>query len=179
MERPCGLKRNYRPSLKCPEECKFGIFPRKGITTKDNFYLSSPSIWQNKHLITKHNSFLLFLLFFLFLWLYLRHAKVPGPEIKSTPQLWPEPQQWQHQIRNPLHHHGTPCSYHPVNDPPVLFLVPILFLSPGWQVYLTYFYLPTCHVYEHPVYMNKILFSPINLSHVNLFLRSAIESRRI
>ena len=36
-------------------------------------------------------------------WLPPRHVEVPGTGIE------PMPQQWQHQILNPLHHKGTPC----------------------------------------------------------------------
>ena len=39
--------------------------------------------------------------FFLF-WTHPWHTEVPGPGIK------PEPQQWKHQVLNPLHHQGTP-----------------------------------------------------------------------
>ena len=35
-------------------------------------------------------------------------AEVPGRGIEPTPQLRPEPQQWQPEILNSLHHQGTP-----------------------------------------------------------------------
>ena len=34
---------------------------------------------------------------------------MPGPGIKPALLEWPEPQQWQHQTFNPLHHQGIPC----------------------------------------------------------------------
>ena len=37
-----------------------------------------------------------------------QHVAVPRPGIKPVPQQWPEPQQRQHQILNPLNHQGTP-----------------------------------------------------------------------
>ena len=42
------------------------------------------------------------------LWLYLQHTEVPRPGINTEPQLWLEPQQWQHWILNPLSKQGTP-----------------------------------------------------------------------
>lgn len=36
------------------------------------------------------------------------HMKVPRPEIKSTPQQEPKPQQGQHWILSQLSHQGTP-----------------------------------------------------------------------
>ena len=38
----------------------------------------------------------------------LWHVEVPTPGIKTIPQQWPKPQQWQCQILNPLHHKGIP-----------------------------------------------------------------------
>ena len=39
------------------------------------------------------------------------HVEIPGPGIKTTPQQWPKPQQWQFQILNLLSHQGTPQLY--------------------------------------------------------------------
>ena len=35
------------------------------------------------------------------------YAEVSKSGIKPMTQLWPNPQQWQHQILNPLHHQGN------------------------------------------------------------------------
>ena len=53
--------------------------------------------------------------FFFFSWLHLWPVYVPRPGIEPVPQQWPktqwpEPQQWQCQILNPLSHQGTPIS---------------------------------------------------------------------
>ena len=37
-----------------------------------------------------------------------RHVEVPRPGIQPVPQWWPEPQQWQHQVLNPLSHQKIP-----------------------------------------------------------------------
>ena len=39
---------------------------------------------------------------------YPWHAEVPRSEIKPAPPQWPEPQQWQYWILNPLSHKGIP-----------------------------------------------------------------------
>lgn len=44
-------------------------------------------------------------------WSHPQHVEVPGPGIEATPQQWPEPQQGQWQIFNPLTHQGTLISY--------------------------------------------------------------------
>ena len=44
---------------------------------------------------------------FLF-WPCLWHMEVLGPGIEPASQKWPKPQQWLHQILNPLSHQGTP-----------------------------------------------------------------------
>lgn len=44
--RPQRLKRNFCRSLNYQEESKLGALPK--------FYLSDPSMWQGKYLITKH-----------------------------------------------------------------------------------------------------------------------------
>ena len=49
-------------------------------------------------------------LFFPFFWPHPRHMEVPGPELKPTPQVYWEPQQWWHWIHNPLNHKGRPSS---------------------------------------------------------------------
>ena len=54
------------------------------------------------------NKLMYFFLFPFFFWLCLQHAAVLGPGTESTPKQGPEPQQWQCQILNPLHHPGTP-----------------------------------------------------------------------
>ena len=51
---------------------------------------------------------ILFVLFFFSFLTTPVQAEVPRPGIKPTPQPWPEPQQWQCQIFNPLSHQGTP-----------------------------------------------------------------------
>ena len=42
--------------------------------------------------------------FFFFFW----HLEVPGLGFEPAPQLWPQPQQWQHRIINLPSHQGTP-----------------------------------------------------------------------
>ena len=37
--------------------------------------------------------------------------EVPSPEIEPIPKQWPDPQQWQHQILNPLSHQGISNMY--------------------------------------------------------------------
>ena len=37
------------------------------------------------------------------------HEEVPRLGIEPIPQQWLKPQQWQHQVLNPLSHQGTPC----------------------------------------------------------------------
>ena len=56
--RACRLRRNFCPSLNHTEESKLGVFPRIKVISRDKFYLSGPSVWQGKHLITKHLLFL-------------------------------------------------------------------------------------------------------------------------
>ena len=42
-------------SLNYVKESKLGgVFPRIRLINRDKFYLSDPSVWQDKHLITKH-----------------------------------------------------------------------------------------------------------------------------
>ena len=72
--------------------------------------------WINLAIVLFHLWFFVFVCFVGFFcvwggggWPCPRHAEVPGPGIKPTPQQWLEPQQWQCQIPNPLNHQGTPC----------------------------------------------------------------------
>lgn len=53
-------------------------------------------------------SLALTLALFFFFWSYPSHTEVPLPGIESVPQQWPEPQQWECQILNPLSYQGTP-----------------------------------------------------------------------
>ena len=39
---------------------------------------------------------------------FWQHVEIPGPRIKSVPQQWSEPLQWQCQVLNLLCHKGTP-----------------------------------------------------------------------
>ena len=48
---------------------------------------------------------------FFSLWPHLWHVEVPGPGTEPAPQRRPEPQQWQHQILNLLHHQGIPVNH--------------------------------------------------------------------
>ena len=72
-----------------------GWFFRKPAHSKRH-YIHPGNLFCN---LTKEKTF--FLLFFFFFWLYPQHAKVPRPGTE------PAPQQWQHQILNPLSHQGT------------------------------------------------------------------------
>ena len=63
------------------------------LSANSNFLYS---FWKNLQFILN---------FFLNFWLHLTHVEAPRPGIELTPQ------QWQHQILNPLHHQGTPISY--------------------------------------------------------------------
>ena len=47
------------------------------------------------------------LFYLLFYWPHPWHVDVSRSGTKLAPQLWSEPQQWQHWILNPLHHQGT------------------------------------------------------------------------
>ena len=63
-------------------------------------YLSLNLVWQGSSCIFPFFPYLFFLSFFPL----LQHMEVLGPGIESTPQQWPEPQQWQYQILKLLHH---------------------------------------------------------------------------
>ena len=47
------------------------------------------------------------LFLFIYFWLYLWHAEVPGPGIEPMPQQQPKLQQWPPWILNPLSYQGT------------------------------------------------------------------------
>lgn len=57
--RPGRLMRKFCPSFNYTKESKWEVFPRIEGVTKDNFYLSDPTIWQGKHLIAKDQLLLL------------------------------------------------------------------------------------------------------------------------
>ena len=48
------------------------------------------------------------LLLFFYFWPHSRQLNIPWPGVKPTPQQWPDSQQWQPKILNPLSHQGTP-----------------------------------------------------------------------
>lgn len=47
------------------------------------------------------------LLLFFYFWPHSRQLNIPWPGVKPTPQQWPDSQQWQPKILNPLSHQGT------------------------------------------------------------------------
>ena len=53
-----GSHESFVPPLLL-QQSKLRIFPRIKVITRDKFYLGDSSVWQDKHLITKHLLFLL------------------------------------------------------------------------------------------------------------------------
>ena len=51
---PADSRKNFYLSLHYPKEFGLGAWLRERAITRDNFYLNDLSVWQGKHLITKH-----------------------------------------------------------------------------------------------------------------------------
>ena len=96
----CSQK--HSKQLKTTEEIVFLIWLHLEKSWRKTLFGCACVLWKEKEYFIFH----FFKNVFVF-WPCPWHVEVPGPEIELPSQQWPEPQQWQHQIPNPLCYEGT------------------------------------------------------------------------